>query len=306
MLGVDAENPNGALGLYDGSASTGLRTVGDVPPAAWPERVPPPGRRRSGEQPATVPDELHPGRSRPIVVDAPVAGQDPGPRSSSRPAGRSIRPSRPGQPPGRSTRPQPPANSVSPLKSRPSSARQQADRALGVPGRVEDLEAERAEPDRRRPRPARRPARTAGSRTARTAVAGRRAGRGRAGGPRWRAGVRRQRGVVADVVPVAVGRDDQLERPAALGQLGGDPGQRRDRGVDRDRLARRRRPGRGRWSRRAATTRHQELHRRWTADRRSAGQASSLVFMHSKVWPIILLAVPSISRAPTLASVPRC
>ena len=33
-------------------------------------------------------------------------------------------------------------------------------------------------------------------------------------------------------------------------------------------------------------------------------QASSLVFMQSKVWPIILLAVPSISRAPTLASVP--
>ena len=27
--------------------------------------------------------------------------------------------------------------------------------------------------------------------------------------------------------------------------------------------------------------------------------------MQSKVWPIILLAVPSISRAPTLASVPE-
>ena len=33
-------------------------------------------------------------------------------------------------------------------------------------------------------------------------------------------------------------------------------------------------------------------------------QASSFARMQSKVWPIILLAVPSISRAPTLASVP--
>ena len=32
---------------------------------------------------------------------------------------------------------------------------------------------------------------------------------------------------------------------------------------------------------------------------------SSFVLMQSKVWPIILFAVPSISRAPTLASVPE-
>ena len=44
-------------------------------------------------------------------------------------------------------------------------------------------------------------------------------------------------GVVADVVPVAVGRHDQLERPASLGQLAGDPVERRDGRVDRDRLA---------------------------------------------------------------------
>ena len=51
-----------------------------------------------------------------------------------------------------------------------------------------------------------------------------------------RAGVRRDRRVVTDVVPVAVGRHDELEGPAALGQLALDPGQRRRRGVDRDRL----------------------------------------------------------------------
>ena len=51
-----------------------------------------------------------------------------------------------------------------------------------------------------------------------------------------RAGVRGDRGVVADVVPVAVRGHDQLEGPAALGQLAGDPGQRRGRGVDGDGL----------------------------------------------------------------------
>ena len=52
-----------------------------------------------------------------------------------------------------------------------------------------------------------------------------------------RAGVFGDRGVVTDVVPVAVGRDDELEGPVARGQLVGDPGEGRDRGVDGDRLA---------------------------------------------------------------------
>ena len=52
-----------------------------------------------------------------------------------------------------------------------------------------------------------------------------------------RAGVGRHGGVVADVIPMAVGRDDQLERPVARRELVGDPGERRDRRVDRDRLA---------------------------------------------------------------------
>ena len=47
------------------------------------------------------------------------------------------------------------------------------------------------------------------------------------------------------------------------------------------------------------------LHVGRAAPRRTrTDQASSLLFMQSKVWPIILLAVPSIRRAPTLASVP--
>ena len=53
-----------------------------------------------------------------------------------------------------------------------------------------------------------------------------------------RAGVLGDGGVVADVVPVAVRRHDELERPVARGQLVGDPGEARGRGVDGDRLAR--------------------------------------------------------------------
>src|SRR6185369_5811244 len=45
-----------------------------------------------------------------------------------------------------------------------------------------------------------------------------------------------------------------------------------------------------------------DVHR---AVRRARRQASSFDFMHSKVWPIILLAVPSISRAPSEARLPE-
>ena len=115
--------------------------------------------------------------------------------------------------------------------------------------------------------------------------------------------------VVADVIPVAVGRDDELERPVARGQLVRDPGERRRRGVDGDRLARARvredvdvRGGgpddagdvlHGGECRRSAAARPRVSH---PTQERSG--ASSLVFMHSNVWPIILLAVPSIIRAP--------
>jgi hypothetical protein len=46
------------------------------------------------------------------------------------------------------------------------------------------------------------------------------------------------RRVVADVIPVAVGRDDELQGPVAGGKLIDDPRQRRGRGVDRDRFTR--------------------------------------------------------------------
>jgi hypothetical protein len=52
------------------------------------------------------------------------------------------------------------------------------------------------------------------------------------------AGMCRYGGVVADVVPVAMRRDDELQGPVASDKLVGDPGQGRCRRVDRDRLAR--------------------------------------------------------------------
>jgi hypothetical protein len=51
-------------------------------------------------------------------------------------------------------------------------------------------------------------------------------------------GVLRYSGVVADVIPVAVARHDELQRPLTRRELIGDPAQARHRGVDRDRLAR--------------------------------------------------------------------
>ena len=98
-------------------------------------------------------------------------------------------------------------------------SREQADRALRVAGGVQDLEVDVAEADRDRPRPARRPARWAGWRTGRWSTVG-------CSSP-WRSSAwtaivapvaSTDRRVVADVVPMAMGRDDELERPAPLGQ----------------------------------------------------------------------------------------
>ncbi len=122
-------------------------------------------------------------------------------------------------PPGRSVRPQPPAKSVSPLTRSRSSAAEQADGALGVTGRVQDDQVDLTEPD----------VRTLGE------VQGGHAGRdgeGRGHGVRVlqpvavRAvhGQRGARGddglrVVADVVPVAMGADDESQRPALIREL---------------------------------------------------------------------------------------
>ncbi len=117
--------------------------------------------------------------------------------------------------------------------------------------------------------------------------------------------------VVADVVPVAVGRDDELERPGTGRQLLGDPGQRGRGDIDGDGLAR---AGVGQ-DVDVGPDRPDDPMQTFHAGApgggsdpgvgvRSVPVLSSLVRMQSKVWPIILLAVPSMSRAPTLASVP--
>ena len=180
------------------------------------------------------------GRSRPIVVAEPCPGstRTRSSRSARRASEAAISAS---DPPGRSVRPHAPANSVSPLYSWPSSTVQETHRAGGVPRRVEDLEPDRPEPD--------------------LAALGELHRRERGHDlERWReqrrrrlevvavvrmdrdvgAGVFGNRRVVADVIPVTVGADDQLERPAAFRERIGDPGEGRRRGVDGDRLARRR------------------------------------------------------------------
>jgi len=50
--------------------------------------------------------------------------------------------------------------------------------------------------------------------------------------------MRGDRRVVTDVIPVAVGRDDELERPTPVPEFVGDPGEARRRRIDRDRLVR--------------------------------------------------------------------
>ena len=58
--------------------------------------------------------------------------------------------------------------------------------------------------------------------------------------PDPRAGVLLDRRVVTDVIPMAVRAHDQLQRPVPFRERSLDERQRRDRRVDRDRLARRR------------------------------------------------------------------
>ena len=108
------ENPNGALGLYEGlgfscEPSGGLPADLKALTAGQANR-----RRRRGRAPS------RPARARSSWPGRGRAGRRRGPRA--RPAGRARRPSPSASPPGRSTRPQPPANSVSPLNSRPSSS----------------------------------------------------------------------------------------------------------------------------------------------------------------------------------------
>ena len=166
---------------------------------------------------------------------------DPGRRRRGppgRPAGRWRPPSRPDRRPGRSTLPHPPANSVSPLYSRPSSSASRQTEPSVWPGVCRTRKAEVAEADdaafgqvhgrHRRHDLERRPQRLrVGQPLAIEGVDG-----------DVGAGVLRDRRVVADVVPVAVRGHDELEGPVAGGELVGDPGERRRRRVDGDGLAR--------------------------------------------------------------------
>ena len=129
---------------------------------------------------------------------------------------------------------------------------EQADRALGVARRVQDLEVDGAEGDAPafRQLDGRHAGHDGERRVERLRVLQAVAVEGVDGDRR--AGRRGDRGVVADVVPVAMGRDDELERPAARGQPLGDPGRARAwRCRWRSPRGWPRRPGPRRWWRRA-------------------------------------------------------
>ena len=150
-----------------------------------PERVERRRTRQANSRPSSRTSSSH-ARSRPIVVVGAVAREDPHARpraSSRRPSDATIAS---GSPPGRSTRPQPPANSVSPLNSRPSSASKRQTEPSVWPGVCRTLQSDLAEADLAALGQVDRRAPTAGCRTAPTAAAGRSGARDRAGGPRCR------------------------------------------------------------------------------------------------------------------------
>ena len=208
-----------------------------------------PSRRQANSRPPSRTSSIQ-ARSRPIVVAGPCPGKT-AIRSSS-PASRAIDSTiASASPPGRSTRPQPAANSVSPLYSRPSSsARRQTDPSV-CPGRVEDAQPDRPEPDRAalgqldgRHRRRDLEGRERAARDAPT-------GRDRAGGRRSRRPVWAATAALSPmwsqcpwVETISLSVQSRAASSSAI------QARRRGRGVDRDRLARCAcRPGRGRWSR---------------------------------------------------------
>ncbi len=110
-------------------------------------------------------------RSRPMVVAGPWPGKTPT-WSSSSVSRAERRDHRVGVAAGQvDAAPRPGEQRVA-AEQDPVVLGDEADRALGVAGRVEDAQADLAERDDARPRRARRPGPTAGSRTARTSAAG--------------------------------------------------------------------------------------------------------------------------------------
>ena len=193
---------------------------------------------QNGSRPSRVTMSIQ-ARSRPIVVAAPCPGSTR--RRSSSPESRPIEPDHLLRGTAREVNAAPPAREEGVAAEQHALVLgEQADRALGVSGRVQDAKADVAEPDlaplgelhgrhRRddRERGVERP------RVLEAVAVGRMDGDGRTG-------VLGHRGVVPDVIPVPVRADDQLQGPVPLFQRSGDPGQRRGRRVDGDRLARRR------------------------------------------------------------------
>ena len=184
MLGVDSENPNGALGLYEGLGFEVMQPRGGLParPRAAPAAAAAAVRRRAGRRRGRAP-------SRPARGRSSSPGRGPGRRRRgprARAAARSTSTIAAGSPPGRSTRPQPPANSVSPLNSRPSSSAMRQTEPSVWPG-VWSTRS-RISPNRTTPPSA---SSTAGHRRRdlerrERAAAGRSAARGRADGRRSR------------------------------------------------------------------------------------------------------------------------
>ncbi len=239
MLGVDSENPNGALGLYErlgfqvrSRAAAYRRPLGDGTDPA--DRAGPSG---SGEQAPAVPHELHP---RPFATDGrrrAVPGQH---------AHAVLQPGQPGD--RRDHRLGVAAGQVDPTPRAGEQGiaaveqavvlGQQADRPLRVARRVQHTQADLAEADQAAFHQVHR-----GDRGRDVERGEQRLGVGQSTPIERvdrdvRTRVARDRGVVADVIPVAVRGQDELQRPVARRQLVGDPRERRDRGVDGDRLAR--------------------------------------------------------------------
>ena len=241
-----------AAGRRSGGRSTGRRRRGGRSGSGA-------GARRLERQPALVADELHP---RPLAADRRAAPCPGSTRSRSSSVARRARPATiaSASPPGKSTRPQPPGNSVSPLNSRPSSADSRQTEPSVWPGVWRTWRRIVAEPDlaalreldrRHARRDLERGVERLGLEQPVRVV---RVDRD------LRAGVRRDLGVGAHVVPVAMRVDDQLEGPARA-----------------PRARRRSSPGTGSWcrSRSPRGSARRRGRRRWsTAGRRRACRRS--------------------------------
>ena len=299
-LGADAENLTGAVRLYEAPwlppgpdrrqlpQADGRAAGGPIELAVWTPAL----RAAGGAARAT--SSSH-GRSRPIVVSGPWPGRTAS--GSSKVASRAERLDHLLRRAARQVHPPPPAGEERVAAEQQAVVgRPEADRALRVAGRVEDREADLAEPDLAALREVdrgdagrdleRRPERL----RVREPVGVQRVDRDRG------AGVRRRRAAFSpkwSQWPWVVTMSFSVQpRSASSSEI-----QASDGIAVSIAMASRVRASASRWTfvRAGPTTRV-----------RRSNQPSATIFarMQSKVWPIILLAVPSTIRAPTLASIP--